>query len=388
MNKVVIIGGGAAGCAAAHALKDSKNDYEVTLIDVASELGAGVRTYFKGGHPYTFGPRHFFTKNERIYSYLNSKIPLYDCGHHQFITYVESDGEFYHYPVNYEDIPRMPDSKEIYKELDERKSIEDFEDFEDYWIKSIGPTLYRKFIKSYNQKMWQLHSNKQFDTFKWSPKTDPISKKKQALYDFNSAYPEAIDGYNDFFDQIYDFTSVRLNTKVDSIDWDRNLINIGLEQIQYDFLLITVSPDIFFNFEHGMLPYIGRDITQIVLPTEVAFHKDVFFTYYAGSETYTRIVEYKKFSRYKSNSTLIGLEIPSNNGRHYPLPIKREMELARKYQDQVPDNVRFSGRAGSYRYMVDIDDCIEQGLEFAKWLDEGASYEGHSVLLKRCTEFA
>ena len=32
----------------------------------SSSLGAGVRTQWYGGHPYTFGPRHFLTKNEKF----------------------------------------------------------------------------------------------------------------------------------------------------------------------------------------------------------------------------------------------------------------------------------------------------------------------------------
>ena len=158
-------------------------------------------------------------------------------------------------------------------------------------------------------------------------------------------------------------------------------------EVKYDFLLITISPDIFFDFELGKLEYIGRDLTTMVLPTEFAFPKDVFFTYYAGDEPYTRIVEYKKFTRYEAPSTLLGLEIPSKNGRHYPLPIKREMELAQRYHSMVPENVRFSGRAGSYRYMVDIDDCLDQALHYAQWLKKGASDEGHPVLLEKWQKF-
>jgi len=97
-SEVLIIGGGSAGVSAAHAINDLKSEkFNVTIVDTAGELGAGVRTYFKGGHPYTFGPRHFLTQNEKIYEYLNSKIKLYDCGHHQFITYVEQDSNFYNY---------------------------------------------------------------------------------------------------------------------------------------------------------------------------------------------------------------------------------------------------------------------------------------------------
>jgi arginyl-tRNA synthetase len=34
------------------------------LIEKGSNIGAGNYTNFYGGHPYTFGPRHFLTQNE------------------------------------------------------------------------------------------------------------------------------------------------------------------------------------------------------------------------------------------------------------------------------------------------------------------------------------
>ena len=41
------------------------------------------------------------------------------------------------------------------------------------------------------------------------------------------------------------------------------------------------------------------------------FPEDIYFLYYANKEKFTRIVEYKRFTKYDSPNTLIGLEIPS-----------------------------------------------------------------------------
>ena len=65
------------------------------------------------------------------------------------------------------------------------------------------------------------------------------------------------------------------------------------------------------------------------------------------------------------------MEIPSHNGKHYPLPFKSEQELARKYYALMPDHVYSIGRAGSYRYGLDIDDCIEQAMVMARQIAEG-----------------
>jgi UDP-galactopyranose mutase len=65
------------------------------------------------------------------------------------------------------------------------------------------------------------------------------------------------------------------------------------------------------------------------------------------------------------------MEIPSLNGKHYPLPFKSEEALASKYFEMMPDGVYSIGRAGSYRYGLDIDDCIEQAMIMAQQIAEG-----------------
>ena len=66
---------------------------------------------------------------------------------------------------------------------------------------------------------------------------------------------------------------------------------------------------------------------------------------------------------------MIGVEIPSKNGKYYPLPIKSEQKTAKKYFDDFKHNCFSIGRAGSYRYEVDIDDCIYQALEIKKIIE-------------------
>ena len=66
MRKVLIIGGGPAGCSAAHEIS-ALDKFSIDMIETSSVLGAGVRTQYYGGHPYTFGPRHFLTQNKEVF---------------------------------------------------------------------------------------------------------------------------------------------------------------------------------------------------------------------------------------------------------------------------------------------------------------------------------
>ena len=84
-KKLLIIGGGFAGCCVAH-LFSKLNNWETTIIEKNNFLGDGVRTNWYGGHPYTFGPRHFLTPYDNVYKYLNEIIPLRSCAEHEFLT--------------------------------------------------------------------------------------------------------------------------------------------------------------------------------------------------------------------------------------------------------------------------------------------------------------
>jgi UDP-galactopyranose mutase len=360
----LIIGGGFAGCAAAHQLA-LQGGWDVTLVEKNPFLGAGVRTHWYGGHPYTFGPRHFLTPWEEVFEFLHKYLPMRKL-EHEFLTYVEQDGAFYNFPIHMDDIETMPDRDQVKAELDARKTIEEPANFEEYWIQAIGETLYAKYVDEYSQKMWQVESNKEIDTFNWSPKGVAIKSGPRVAWNERiSAYPLAPDGYNSYFDIGSREAKVRLSTTIERYDVPNRSVYIDGEKSTYDVVISTISPDVLFDYTYGELPFVGRDLHKIVLPMEHCFPKDVFFLYYAGKEKFTRLVEYKRFTQHKSPTTLIGLEIPSSNGRHYPVPILSEIKKAQKYLADLPDNVFSIGRNGSYLYEVDIDDCIKQSMDVA-----------------------
>lgn len=371
MKTALVIGGGVAGCAAAHHLT-MMGGWDVLLVEAAPFLGAGVRTNWFGGHPYTFGPRHFLTQNRAVFDYMNAIVPLRSCADHQFITYVERDNAFYNYPIHEDDIAKMPDRDKIAQERKNAVGVEGAKDLEAYWIGSVGQTLFDKFIDGYNKKMWLVDDCKKIDTFNWSPKGVTIKSGPRAAWDTAmSAYPYAEDGYNKYFDYAVQGVKVLLNTKIERYDIPNRTVWIKGEKKTFDVIVNAISPDEIFDKCHGELKYIGRDFHKIVFPTEHVFPEHVYFLYYANDEQFTRLVEYKKMTHHKSPTTLIGMEIPSLNGRHYPLPFKKDIALASKYFEMMPEHVYSIGRNGSYRYGLDIDDCIEQAMIMSRQIKEG-----------------
>ncbi|MBA7695017.1 hypothetical protein ES703_103634 [subsurface metagenome] len=355
------------------------------MVEVNSYLGAGVRTFFYGGHPYTFGPRHFLTQNERVYNYLNELVPLRSCADHEFLTYVEMDNAFYNYPIHVDDIEEMPDAELIKQQIKEARGVKNARNIEEFWINSVGLRLYEKIVEKYNKKMWFVDDNRKIDTFNWSPKGVTIKEGPRAAWDTEiSAYPYAKDGYNAYFDIATEGATILYNTTIDKYDIPQKTVVIKGGKRSFDIIVSTISPDLLFEQCYGELPFIGRDFHKIVFPTEFVFPEHVYSLYYANDETFTRLVEYKKFTHHKSSTSLIGMEIPSLSGKYYPLPILSEIKKASLYHKEMPEGVFSIGRAGSYSYLVDMDDGMEQAMEMARQLREGG--QDHPVPLAKCRQ--
>ena len=106
---------------------------------------------------------------------------------------------------------------------------------------------------------------------------------------------------------------------------------------------------------------------RIMLPIEQIFPDNVHWVHYCGNEPFTRITEYKKITGYKSPHTLLGMEIPSNKNRLYPIQSEPEMLRYEQYKSLFPSNFYSIGRLGNFKYMA-IHHCIKEVLDLANSL--------------------
>lgn len=363
MKKAIIVGGGFAGCTAAYMLK--QKGFDITMIEGSDVLGGGCRTMFYHGHPYTYGPHHLLINVDEMYvwDYFSRFLTLRELKHHT-MTYVSQDDSFYTYPIHKDEIERMPDKDSIYGELSNREDVENSNNFEEYWMNSVGNTLYEKFIKTYSKKMWQIKSNKMIDEFGFSPKGVALKEGSKQCFDGQKviAYPVELDGYNSYFERCVSDCRVIFKVFVDKFDLDNKRVLVNEEWITGDIIVNSASLDIVFEYMYGELKYIGRDFLKIILPVERITPDPYYFIHYAGDEPYTRIMEYKLLTGYQSPDTMIGIEFPSFKNKLYPYPVKSEIEKAKKYLDALPEDVYSIGRMGKYHYdnmdMI-VKDCMK-----------------------------
>lgn len=365
-KKVIILGAGVTGCAAARELAGKGCD--VTLIERNNYLGGGCHTFFWGGHPYTEGPRPLHVASDRIFNYINDVVPMRTF---PLIldTYIERDRSFNSFPIHWDDIQKMPDRDIILKELDETPEVNDATNLEDGWINAVGPTLYDKYVKTYNEKMWQVESNKVFEDLSWSVKGRPIQTGARTveleLGKPMHAYPIEETGYNRFFEYCVKDTTVILGKEVKQIDLDKKTVYLDGEILSADMIISTISLDDLMGNAYGKLKYYGRDFYPIVLPTEHIFKPGHHFIHYPNSERYLRIVEYKQLTQHMSDDTLIVVEVPSQNGKLYSSQIRKDIEQAKQYLDNLPKDIYALGRLGTYKYSS-MGDCFEMVWDLMK----------------------
>lgn len=366
--KVIILGGGVSGCAVANEL--SKRNIDTVLIEKNSYLGGGCHTFFYGGHPYTEGPRPLSIMDGKAFDYINAVVPLRTF---PLIldSYNEQDQRFYGFPIHWDDIQSMPDRDKILQELEDCPKINTATNLEDGWINAVGPTLYKKYIKTYTEKMWEVESNKVFEDFSWSVKGSPIQKGDRMCRLSNEnplhAYPIEETGYNRFFDYCVRNTQVILNTEIEEIDLEKRQVYIEDEVIKGDMIISTIALDDLMKGCYGELRYMGRDFHKIVLPTEHIFREGHHFIHYPNNEKFTRIVEYKNLTGHIADSTLLVMEVPSHSNKLYSYNIKSEQDKAQKYLESLPDNVYSIGRLGTYQYL-NINQCIDMACALAQSL--------------------
>ncbi len=368
MKKAIIIGSGFTGCMFAMVLK--RKGWDVTVFDKSPISGGGVRTFYHGGHPYTYGPRHFIgpESNMVAFEFLNKIVPMRHIKKMNY-SYQQQEDFFASYPMHIDDVKKFNDSEKIFQELDALPNESKSKNFEEFWIGRVGKTLYERFNKFYNLKAWNLSSNTKMDYgFEATVKRKPLETGSR--YEFPSghinAYPIPHDGYNKFFEVSLEGCKMMLNTEITDVDLENKRIHTDKGKYDGDLIISSTSPDFLFKNCWGELKYVGREFYKIVLPTEHVLPKDVYFVYYPNqNEQQTRVTEFKKFTNHKSKNSLITLEVPSMKNKLYPTMLSSEVSLAEKYINALPESIMSVGRMGTYRY-VDIDDIIMQGLEFEK----------------------
>lgn len=191
MERVVIIGAGPAGLAAAyHLLKNGEGKYQVTILEATEEIGGISRTVNYKGNRMDIGGHRFFTKDPDVKAWWEELLPLQGSpakddavrGRTWHLTEGGPDPEtadetmlvrqrisrifyrrhFFDYPVtlNMATIRNLGPVTCVEAGLSYLKSCvfkKKEDSLENFYINRFGRKLYSIFFESYTEKVWGLH---------------------------------------------------------------------------------------------------------------------------------------------------------------------------------------------------------------------------------------
>lgn len=353
----LIVGAGFAGSIAAERLA-SQHNKKVMIVEKRNHIGGNAFDEYDehGILVHRYGPHIFHTNSKEVFDYL-SKFTEWRFYEHKVLANYQ--GELFPIPINRVTINKffslnLKTDEEVKKFLESKaKKRFPIMNSEDIIVNQVGWELYEAFFKHYTKKQWNLFPNELSPTVCGRI---PVRFNDDCRY-FNDKYqfmPK--DGYTKMFERMLNHKNIEIILNTDY----KKIIN----DIKYDKMIYTGPIDYFFDYIHGKLPY--RSIRFEWENIKKEYYQDVAQVNYTDDKkNFTRVVEHKKLSEQKSNTTTISKEFALNEGEpFYPIPneINRKQYLLYKNELAKLKNVYCFGRLAEYQY-YNMDQVVANTLK-------------------------
>lgn len=384
MKKVLIIGGGYAGCCAARVLKDSGHD--AVIFEKDDSLGGLAKSYKMDGMTYEFGP-HILANHNCEPHIIDFVRKFLEVGETSMETASFVQGRYLNYPPNIDDVKHLKEREKIEEELSRLSPDRvDETNFETYLISRVGETLYEIYFKEFTEKFWQVEPRTL--SAEWAKTRhlgESLTEKKMFFNKMWCSYPKR--DFNELFENISRGIEVKYNTEITDADFEAGvLIDQDNNRFEGDFIISTLSIDSLLGLKHGRLDYAGYTVEPVIIDKEY-YHpanpdtgKHYSMVYYPSKEfKHTRITEYKCFNNKHNDEpyrgrTIITIETPSKDARFYPFYDEKNLQRLKSYLEELSKhkNIVSLGRLGLYKYTT-IDTTTQQVFRFIEYFDRWES---------------
>ena len=356
--KIGIAGSGFSGAVIGNEL--AKKGHKVFIFDSRSHIGGNCfteRDKESDVMVHKYGPHIFHTSNERVWEYVNNLDKFMP-----FINRVKSNFKkrIYSLPINLLTINSFfgkdlnPNEAKNFINSIADKSIDSPKTFEEQALKFIGKDLYEAFFKGYTKKQWGMDA---------SELPASILKRLPVRFNYDDNYYSSKyqgmpkNGYTYIIEKLLDHQNIELNL---------NTKLLRKESSQYDHIFYTGPIDEWFDKCEGNLSYRTLDFKREIHDGD--FQGNAVINYGDESIPWTRISEHKHFAPWESHDrTVIFKEYSrlctAKDIPYYPIRLLKDTDQLKKYIDLAnqEENVTFSGRLGTYRYL-DMHVTINEAL--------------------------
>jgi UDP-galactopyranose mutase len=282
------------------------------------------------------------------------------------------DGGIYNWPICLADIQAQSRSAQILAELEARRLVEpaaqaQSENFEEWCVTLMGPTLYDRYIRSYTEKQWGRPAREL--PARWAPRRVAIrwDNDPYLFSDPFQGWPAGPNGYTDLIDALLANDLTKLHTGVEV-----TLDNISryADDTAARAVALTCPLDRFCSDRFGPLEWRGILVRSIHIP-HVQYAQSAMVVNYPGPEfPFIRVHETKHASGQQCPGTVLGFEFTNAPARHYPIETDKNVALNDRYKACVcealgSDRTFFAGRLANYTY-IDMDDCMREAIDISR----------------------
>jgi protoporphyrinogen oxidase len=160
-QRIVVIGGGPAGLAAA--LEAGRHGRHAVVLEQAGQVGGLARTEMLDGNRFDIGPHRFFTRNAEIEA-LFREVCGPDLVEVRRLTRIRYRGRWFDYPLTPLNallgLGPLPAAAILasYATAQVRRRVAPpaIASFEDWVVDRFGRRLYETFFRSYTEKVWGI----------------------------------------------------------------------------------------------------------------------------------------------------------------------------------------------------------------------------------------
>lgn len=298
--KVVILGGGPAGCAMAQQLAE-RGVTDVTIVE-REALGGCSRTQFYEGIPYEFGPQVMYTDEERLRRVFERHLrqtppPTADREYHPAVSIDGTIDDPHDFPITTANVLKLPDPTRVIYELYQLNLDQpDFSNFENYIVSRIGRTLYETYVKNYNLKQWKIHP-RDMDA-EWARFRTLTLRERPDM--FRGRWQGHPGDYNPLWEGMAQGVTVVRGEGAVSEDFQR--VTVDGDAVAADLVFSTLPLSRELDFINTYIIYVVVRSSDFVMPS--------YATSFPNNYSFVRVMDFRQQYFVESDYSLLDFEFP------------------------------------------------------------------------------
>lgn len=370
---IVCIGAGISGAVLAE--RYANLGKKVLVIEKRDHIGGNCYDFYNqdGILVSKYGAHLFHTNYEEVWEYVNRFSEWYPYEHR---VLAKVGDKLVPMPVNITTVNTLlgetiKNEKEMKAWLDKNQVKNDNpRNGKEAAEARVGKKLYKLLFKHYTKKQWDKYPE-ELDALVTN--RIPVRTNFDDRY-FSDKYQYLpTGGYTQMFEKILSHENITVLLNTDFFDI-RDQIQGKVKKLFY-----TGPIDQFFDFKHSVdekLEYRSINFVWETHDTEY-YQSNSVINYNDPEPAFTRIVEYKHFTKQKHPKTTISKEYTVDYGEpYYPVPNPRNQEIYDKYKQEADKlkDIYFVGRLANYKYF-NMDQAFKNALDLFYTLEPQAKDE-------------